>query len=118
MPDIWVDNDDDVRPTIQALRSLCVQGGDFQPCLPTLDEINPFAPYMDPIEGLPFDDLHEGSAYFVATAAAAEPATSTTPVKKDKPPPNPSTVNGRSALPNNWNQRCGLLAWDSAANGN
>ena len=73
---------------------------------------------MDPIEGLPFDGLHEGSAYFIATAAVAESAAATKPAKKDKPPPNPSTVSDRSAPPNNWNQRCGLLAWDSAANGN
>ena len=42
---------------------------------------------MDPIEGLPFDGLHEGSAYFVAAALAADSAATTKPVKKDKPPP-------------------------------
>ena len=95
MPDIWVVDDDDVRPTIRALRSLCDQDGDTQLCLPPLDDTNLFAPYMVPIEDLPFDYLHEGSAYFVATAVATEPTTSTKPAKKDKPPPQipvPSTT--------------------------
>ena len=48
---------------------------------------NPFAPYMDPIEGLPFDGSHEGSAYFVAAALAADSAATTKQVKKDKPSP-------------------------------
>ena len=87
MPDFWDDDDVAIRPTFQALRSLCVHDGDFQPRLPTLDEDNPFAPYMDPIKGLPFDGSHEGSAYFFAAASAADSAATTKRFKKDKPPP-------------------------------
>ena len=60
VPDLWDDDDRNVQPTIQALRSLYIHDEvpvhilscqEFQPCLPPLDEDCPFSPYMDPLDG-------------------------------------------------------------------
>ena len=69
MPDLRDDNDTTVRPTIQALRSICTQGDN------PLDNV------------LPFDGSHVDPEYFVAAATVSESATNPKRAKKDKPPP-------------------------------
>jgi len=75
---VTCDSDYDLQPTLVALRSFTVsrtplvdeldglgrKDSPFHPLLPSLSEEIPFLPYMDPIDGIPFDPSNEGMAYF------------------------------------------------------
>ena len=75
---IMSDSDSDIQPTLAALRSLTASrsplvdeldglqrpGSQFHPLLPPLSEDGPFSPYMDPVDGVPFDPSNDGTAYF------------------------------------------------------